>query len=230
MLISDIHFNTSVFDNLFGGDSVFYQHLFWFFGHPEVYILIIPSFGLICVVISMLVQTILFGNISMILALSCISLLGNIIWAHHMFTTGIINDTRSYFMTITIIISIPTGSKLFNWFCTYLSINSLLLCVSISSVFFVPIFLFMFSIGGSTGIILSSNVLDIALHDTYYVVSHFHLVLSLGSINSLLSGCSLFLDHYLSIFYLSCNHNNSSSLVCNNLSISLVMGTSLIWI
>merc|ERR1711862_252401 len=127
-----------------------------------------------------------------------------------MFTTGIINDTRSYFMTITIIISIPTGSKLFNWFCTYLSMNASLLYVSISSVFYVPIFLIMFSIGGSTGIILSSNVMDIALHDTYYVVSHFHLVLSLGSINSLLSGISLFSDHYLTIYYLSSNSLSSN--------------------
>jgi cytochrome c oxidase subunit 1 len=176
---------------------VFYQHLFWFFGHPEVYILIIPSFGLISMVISVLIQVILFGNISMILAMSCISSLGNIVWAHHMFTVGIINDTRSYFMSVTMIISIPTGSKIYNWLCTYLSINASLLSVSISSTFFVPIFLLMFTIGGSTGIILSSNVMDIALHDTYYVVSHFHMVLSLGTIISLLSGISMFQDHLL---------------------------------
>jgi cytochrome c oxidase subunit 1 len=127
MLISDIHFNTSIFDSLFGGDSVFYQHLFWYFGHPEVYILIIPSFGVISMCICGLIQVILFGNISMILAINCISALGNIVWAHHMFTVGIINDTRSYFMSVTMIISIPTGSKIFNWLCTYLVINSCLL-------------------------------------------------------------------------------------------------------
>jgi cytochrome c oxidase subunit 1 len=127
MLTSDIHFNTSIFDSLFGGDPVFYQHLFWLFGHPEVYILIIPSFGLISMCISGLIQVILFGNISMILAMSCISSLGNIVWAHHMFTVGIINDTRSYFMSVTMIISIPTGSKIYNWLCTYLSINASLL-------------------------------------------------------------------------------------------------------
>merc|ERR1712238_156487 len=114
MLLSDIIINTSIFDSLFGGDPVFYQHLFWFFGHPEVYILIIPSFGIISLCISRFIQVILFGNISMILAMNCISALGNIVWAHHMFTTGIINDTRSYFMSVTMLIAIPTGSKLFN--------------------------------------------------------------------------------------------------------------------
>jgi len=218
MLISDIHFNTSIFDSLFGGDPVFYQHLFWFFGHPEVYILIIPSFGLISVCISRLIQVILFGNISMILAMSCISALGNIVWAHHMFTVGIINDTRSYFMSVTMLISIPTGSKIFNWLCTYLVINASLFNVSISAVFFVPIFLLMFSIGGSTGIILSTNVMDIALHDSYYVVSHFHMVLSLGAINALFSGISIFVDHLLTTISIS-SYNMSLASYCIGLTL-----------
>lgn len=135
---------------------MFYQHLFWFFGHPEVYILVLPAFGLISSVVTGIVQLVLFGNLSMILAMSCISLLGSIVWAHHMFTTGLIGDTRAYFMSVTMIISIPTGSKIFNWLSTYLGSNAIFSMISTSAVFFVPIFLIMFTIGGSTGIILGS--------------------------------------------------------------------------
>jgi hypothetical protein len=176
---------------------VFYQHLFWFFGHPEVYILVLPAFGLISSVISGIVQVILFGNISMILAMSCISALGSIVWAHHMFTVGLISDTRAYFMSVTMIISIPTGSKIFNWLCTYLGSNAIFSMISTSAVFFVPIFLIMFTIGGSTGIILGSAVVDIGLHDTYYVVTHFHFVLSLGTVIAIFTGLTFFQDSLL---------------------------------
>lgn len=179
---------------------MFYQHLFWFFGHPEVYILVLPAFGLISSVVSGIVQLVLFGNLSMILAMSCISLLGSIVWAHHMVTAGLISDTRVYFMSVTMIISIPTGSKIFNWLSTYLGSNAYIfsmISTSVVSLFFVPIFLIMFTIGGSTGVILGSTTIDIGLHDTYYVVTHFHFVLSLGTVIGILTGSSFFQDYLL---------------------------------
>jgi heme/copper-type cytochrome/quinol oxidase subunit 1 len=199
MLISDIHYNTVLFDPCFGGDPVFYQHLFWFFGHPEVYILILPAFGLISMILSGLLNTVIFGNQSMILAISCISILGSIVWVHHMFTVGIESDTRAYFTVVTMIISLPTGSKIFNWLCTYLGTNALLLQIRTSAVFFIIIFLLMFTIGGSTGIILGNGIVDIALHDTYYVVTHFHFILSLGTVIAILLGIIFFQDQLLSI-------------------------------
>lgn len=178
---------------------MFYQHLFWFFGHPEVYILVLPAFGSISSVISGIVQLVLFGNLSMILAMSCISLLGSIVWAHHMFTVGLISDTRAYFMSVTMIISIPTGSKIYNWLSTYLGSNAIFSMISTSVVFFVPIFLVMFTIGGSTGVILGSMIVDIGLHDTYYVVTHFHFVLSLGTVIAILTITSFLQDYLLSV-------------------------------
>jgi cytochrome c oxidase subunit 1 len=197
MLLADLHYNTVFFDPLFGGDPVFYQHLFWFFGHPEVYILILPSFGVISMVISGLTQVILFGNQSMILAMSCISILGSVVWAHHMFTIGMDSDTRAYFTAVTMMISLPTGSKIFNWLCTYLGTNASLLQIRTSAIFFVLIFLLTFTIGGSTGVILSNAAVDIALHDTYYVVTHFHFVLSLGTVIAIFSGIMFFQDQLL---------------------------------
>merc|ERR1711862_18112 len=197
MLIADLHYNTVFFDPLFGGDPVFYQHLFWFFGHPEVYILILPAFGIISMILSGLIQAILFGNHSLILAMSCISILGSVVWAHHMFTVGMEMDTRAYFTTVTMMISLPTGSKIFNWLCTYLGTNASLLQIRTSAVFFVLIFLLMFTIGGSTGIILGNAAVDIALHDTCYVVTHFHFVLSLGTVIAIFSGIMFFQDQLL---------------------------------
>jgi cytochrome c oxidase subunit 1 len=198
MLIADLHYNTVFFDPLFGGDPVFYQHLFWFFGHPEVYILILPAFGLISMILSGLIQVIIFGNQSMILAMSCISILGSVVWSHHMFTVGMESDTRAYFTVVTMMISLPTGSKIFNWLCTYLGTNASLLQIRTSAVFFVLIFLLMFTIGGSTGVILGNGAVDIALHDTYYVVTHFHFILSLGTVIAIFSGIIFFLDQLLS--------------------------------
>ena len=187
MLLADLHYNTVFFDPIFGGDPILYQHLFWFFGHPEVYILIIPAFGIISIIISGIAQKIIFGNQSMIFAMSCISLLGSVVWGHHMYTVGLETDTRAYFTGVTILISLPTGTKIFNWLSTYLG-NPPLLHLKTTSAFFGLLFLLMFTIGGSTGIILGNAAVDLGLHDTYYVVAHFHFVLSLGAVIAIFSG------------------------------------------
>ena len=140
MVLADLHSNTLFFDPIFGGDPIFYQHFFWFFGHPEVYILIIPAFGIISIIISGITQKIIFGNLSMIFAMSCISLLGSVVWGHHMYTVGLETDTRAYFTGVTILISLPTGTKIFNWLSTYLG-NPPLLQVKTSSAFFGLLFL-----------------------------------------------------------------------------------------
>ena len=160
---------------------------FRFFGHPEVYILIIPAFGIISIIISSSYQKIIFGNQSMIFAMSCISLLGSLVWGHHMYTVGLETDTRAYFTGVTILISLPTGTKIFNWLSTYLG-NPPLLHLKTTSGFFGLLFLLMFTIGGSTGIILGNAAVDLGLHDTYYVVAHFHFVLSLGAVIAIFSG------------------------------------------
>merc|ERR1711907_429739 len=187
MVLADLHSNTLFFDPVFGGDPVLYQHLFWFFGHPEAYILIIPAFGVISIVVSGVAQKIIFGNQSMILAMSCISLLGSVVWGHHMYTVGLETDTRAYFTGVTILISLPTGTKIFNWLSTYLG-NLPFLQLRTSSALFAVLFLLMFTIGGSTGVILGNAAVDLALHDTYYVVAHFHFVLSLGAVIAIFSG------------------------------------------
>jgi cytochrome c oxidase subunit 1 len=188
MVLSDLQSNTLFFDPVFGGDPVLYQHLFWFFGHPEVYILIIPAFGIISIIISGVSQKLIFGNQSMIFAMSCISLLGSVVWGHHMYTIGLEADTRAYFTGVTILISLPTGTKIFNWLSTYLgNLPFLSNGFNISSALFALLFLLMFTIGGSTGVILGNAAVDIALHDTYYVVAHFHFVLSLGAVIAIFS-------------------------------------------
>merc|ERR1712050_255328 len=186
MVLADLHSNTLFFDPIFGGDPVLYQHLFWFFGHPEVYILIIPAFGVISIVISVISQKIIFGNQSMIFAMSCISLLGTVLWGHHMYTVGLETDTRAYFTGVIILISLPTGTKIFNWLSSYLG-NPILLQLRTSSALFALLFLLMFTSGGSTGVMLGNAAVDLALHDTYYVVAHFHFVLSLGAVIAIFS-------------------------------------------
>jgi cytochrome c oxidase subunit 1 len=161
MILFDLHYNTVFFDSLYGGDPVFYQHIFWFFGHPEVYILIIPGFGLISNVLSEHINVILFGYQSMILAMSCISYLGSLVWSHHMFTVGIEIDSRAYFMSSTMLISLPTGSKMFNWLCTYYNTYLFLMINNNVCINYIKMFLIMFTLGGSTGLILGNNIVDI---------------------------------------------------------------------